>query len=47
MWHEAKWKPVTVEVKGGFLIAGCERINDGLMKCLVTFKESLGGQCFP
>lgn len=44
--HEVKWKPVTAEVKGGFLRAGCERMNHGLRKCLVTFRESLGGQVF-
>ena len=35
------------EVKGGFLIAGCERVTDSVMKCLATFRVSLGGQSFP
>lgn len=42
-----KWKPGTAEVKQGFLIAGCDRMTDGVMKCLATFRVWLGGQSIP
>lgn len=47
MCHEVKWKSVMAEVKGGFLIAGCDRMTDGVMKCLATFRVSVGGHSFP
>lgn len=35
------------EAKEGFLIAECDRMTDGVMKCLAAFRVSLGGQSFP
>lgn len=34
------------EVKGGFLIAECDRMTEGIMKCFATLRVSLGGQSF-
>lgn len=42
-----KRKPSTAEVKQGFLTAGCDRMTDGVTKCLAAFRVSLGGQSIP
>lgn len=34
-------------VEGVFLSAGCARVTGRVMKCLATFRVSLGGQPFP